>query len=111
MNGEPSTHQDRAAHLEEKLGTLVDQINEGYGEALLEQVMHRLEITVREFQNEIDQLVERLKVNAATKEELLERIRRQAVVSGQTELGLEAGPEEEIPEWERRLAELERTAS
>ena len=110
MNGDTSTHPDREAYLQEKLASLVEQVNEGYGEALREQMIHRLELTVRDFQAEIDLLVERLKHNAATKEELLERIKHPARTAGPSDLSAEAGPSEEVPEWERRLAELENSA-
>ncbi|UCD38935.1 MAG: hypothetical protein JSW54_05510 [Fidelibacterota bacterium] len=107
MNGETSTHPDRATYLEEKLETLVQQVDEGYGKALLEQLIHRMEITVREFLAEIDLLVERLKDNAAAQEALLGRIKGQDMAGKPIGPGPSVKPEEEIPEWERRLMELE----
>ncbi|MFC1484314.1 hypothetical protein ACFL4U_01345 [Candidatus Neomarinimicrobiota bacterium] len=110
MNSDTSLQLDRAVYLEEKLNTLVELISEGYGESILEQLILRMEMTVREFQSEIDLMVERLKENAATQEELLERIKKQELAASQTELRFVGGAEEEVPEWERKLAELERSA-
>jgi hypothetical protein len=110
MNSDSSSQLDRAAYLEEKLNTLVELISEGYGESILEQLILRMEMTVREFQSEINLMVERLKENAATQEELLERIKKQELAASQTELRFVGGAEEEVPEWERKLAELERSA-
>lgn len=111
MNSDSSSNLDRAAYLEEKLNTLIELVDEGYGESILEQLILRMEMTVREFQSEIDRMVERLKENAATQEELLERIKKQEIAASQTELRFVGGVEEEVPEWERKLAELERTAN
>ncbi|UCH11182.1 MAG: hypothetical protein JSU61_04650 [Fidelibacterota bacterium] len=110
MNGDTSTHPDREAYLEEKLNGLVEQVDEGYGKALLEQMIHRMEITVNDFLAEIDLLVERLKHNAATQEELLGRIKHPDRAAGPSDLSVEGSAGEDIPEWERRLAELEESA-
>ena len=92
------------------MNNLVEQVNEGYGEALLEQLIHRMELTVQEFVAEIDQLVERLRYNTDTQEELLGRLKRKDIIAGPTSLAPQVISEEEIPEWERRLADLERSA-
>jgi hypothetical protein len=110
MNGDTTTHPDREAYLKEKLNALVEQVDEGYGEALLEQMIHRMEMTVREFLAEVDLLVERLKHNAATQEELLGRIRHHDRAIEPSDLPTEGGPGEDLPEWERRLSELEGSA-
>ena len=110
MNRDTSTRQERSAHLEEKVNNLVEQVNEGYGEALLEQLIHRMELTVLEFVAEIDQLVERLRHNTDTQEELLGRLKRKDIIAGPTGLAPQVISEEEIPEWAQRLADLERSA-
>ncbi|MFB0517181.1 MAG: hypothetical protein ACETWG_11345 [Candidatus Neomarinimicrobiota bacterium] len=110
MNGETSTRPDRAVYLQEKVNTLVEQVDEGYGEALLEQLIHRMEITVREFVAEIDLLIERLRHSAATQEELLGKIKQRELVTGPAAYTPQVSPEEEVPEWERRLADLEGSA-
>lgn len=94
----------------ERVQTLVDQVDEGYGKALIEQLMQRLDLAARDFASEIDVLVERLKRNAATQEELRDRIRQR-----DSDQGLEALPvadlgDDEITEWEKRLANLEESA-
>ncbi len=107
MNANPPTQPDQRAHLDEKVSALVEQVDEGYGKALLEQLLRRMELTVKDFTNEIDQLVERLKHNADTQEELLGKIKRKSIITGPAELASEDISAEDIPEWERRLADLE----
>ena len=106
MNGNASTRQEQLAHLDEKVTNLVEQVSEGYGETLVEQLIHRMELTVREFAAEVDQLVERLRHSADTQEELLGRIRRKDVIAGPSDLIPQVISEEELPEWEQRLANL-----
>jgi len=110
MNGDTSTPQERLACLNEKVNTLVVQVDEGYGEVLLEQLIHRMELTVRDFVIEADGLVERLKQNANTQEELLGKIKSQDIIAGPAGLIPQVSPEEEVPEWEQRLADLEKSA-
>jgi len=109
MNANPPTQPDQQAHLDEKVAALVEQVDEGYGKALIEQLIRRMELTVRDFTSEIDQLVERLKHNADTQEELLGKIKRKSIITEPAELTSEDISDEDIPEWERRLADLERS--
>ncbi|MBA7595020.1 MAG: hypothetical protein GH143_05705 [Calditrichaeota bacterium] len=109
MNGNTSTRQERLAYLNEKVNALVVQVDEGYGEVLLEQLIHRMELTVRDFVIEADGLVERLKQNANTQEELLGKIKSQDIIAGPAGLIPQVSPEEEVPEWEQRLADLEKS--
>lgn len=95
---------------QEKVQSLVDQVNEGHGRALIEQLVQRLDMTAQDFTAEISGLVERLKRNAATQEELRNRIRQQEPEQG---LAIQPGSDlgdDEITEWEKRLARLDESA-
>ena len=88
----------------------MDQVDEGYGKALIEQLMERLELAAHDFADKIDELVDRLKRNSATQEELRDRIRQR-----DSEERLEATTaadlgDDEITEWEKRLANLGESA-
>ena len=107
MNGDSPSGQDSAVHFQERVTAVVEHVDEGYGQALLEQLIRRLELTSREFEAEIDNLVERLRHNAATREELLERVRQQHANQLETGVAGLVSQEDDVPEWERRLAELE----
>ena len=107
MNGDDPTPQEQSMHLSERIAGLVEHVNQGHGAALIEQLLHRMELTVRDFVSEADQLVERLKQSAETQEALLGRIKRKYDFSGPPGLTPPEISEEEVPEWERRLADLE----
>ena len=107
MNEDASARSNQAAYIEEKVEALVDQVDVGYGMALIEQLIQRLEITTKEFLAEVEALMDRLKQNAAAQEELLGRIRKSDRAGAQGGPIAEEGPQEEITEWEKRLARLE----
>ena len=88
----------------------MDQVDEGYGKALIEQLMERLDLAAHDFADKIDELVDRLKRNSATQEELRDRSRQR-----DSEERLEATTaadlgDDEITEWEKRLANLGESA-
>ena len=94
----------------ERVQALVDQVDEGYGKALIEQLMQRLDLAAHDFANEIDELVDRLKRNSATQEELRDRIRQRDSEEGpEASTAADLG-DDEITEWEKRLANLEESA-
>ena len=107
MNEEVSPRLDKAVYIKDKVEALVDQVDGGYGMALVEQLLQRMEITAKEFLAEVETLVNRLKQNAAAQEELLDRIRKSERAGAPGDPYAEEGPEEEITEWEQRLARLE----
>ncbi len=107
MNGVISDRSSKASYFQEKAKALVEQVDEGYGEVLLEQMIRRLEMTVREFEAEIDQLIERLRKNAVEYEELMGRIRQKDEAAGLAGLTPQRESTDEVPEWEKRLTELE----
>ena len=96
--------------LEEKLNSLVELVDEGYGRVLVEQLVQRLEITAHEFQYEVEALVEQLRQNAVAQEELLGKIKEQERLEGQAQSAPERSLIEEIPEWEKKLTELEKSS-
>ncbi|MCH7851798.1 MAG: hypothetical protein IIC41_03315 [Candidatus Marinimicrobia bacterium] len=72
--------------------------------------MQRLDLAAHDFADKIDELVDRLKRNSATQEELRDRIRQR-----DSEERLEATTaadlgDDEITEWEKRLANLGESA-
>lgn len=107
MNEGDTSHRDRAVHLEEKVKALAELIDPGYGKALIDQLLRRLEGTTKDFVMEVELLINRLTENAATQEELLERIRKTDLAQEDRDVQPDEEPEEEITEWEKRLARLE----
>ena len=52
-----SKKENREGYLQEKLDDLLDGINSSYGQSLLDELMSRLEITIEDFNKEVDDLM------------------------------------------------------
>lgn len=110
MNKGKTSPQTGVTDPKERVQALVDQVDEGYGKALIEQLMQRLDLAAQDFAEEIDELVDRLKRNSATQEELRDRIRQRDSGEGPDASTAEDLGDDEITEWEKRLANLEESA-
>ena len=101
----------REGYLQAKLDDLLDGINSSYGQALLDELMSRLEATINDFNKEVDGLMGSLKKSSEEKEKLIEKIKagEPPKVEGKSSDQVEAAAEEdgeekrELSEWEKRL--------
>ena len=66
-----SKKENREGYLQEKLDDLLDGINSSYGQSLLDELMSRLEITIEDFNKEVDDLMGSLKKSSEEKEKLM----------------------------------------
>ena len=93
-------------YLMAKINELTDGIAPGYGEAFLEELMGRLEKTVSEFNEEVSDLLESLKVRSAERDEKLKEMMERgddseaepSAVNGDV-----SAAESEMSDWEKRL--------
>ena len=65
----------RNKYLGEKFDDLLTGINETYGKSLLDELVVRLENTIKEFDEEVNQLMVQLKDNMERKEQMLLNIK------------------------------------
>ena len=116
--------EGRKQYLSEKLDDLLEGINDSYGTLLMEELLARLELTVKDFNDEMkvlcDQMVEKEKERQLLMEMLKTTDGLPAPVTGEApttpseSLPAETAyvqpeePEEDIPEWEKKLAKLEK---
>lgn len=61
-------------YLNKKISTLIADISEGYGGALLDELIHRLERTVADFHKEVNLMLDTLKNNSANQRKYLKHI-------------------------------------
>lgn len=102
-----SPEVDRENYLEEKINALTSLVDDGYGQALLNELMIRLEGTTTEFVNEAKNLLEQLRQNAETQEELLDKIKKRESTEALDSILTLGDSEESMTEWEKKLASLE----
>ncbi|MBC8312312.1 MAG: hypothetical protein H8E72_08395 [Candidatus Marinimicrobia bacterium] len=116
--------EGRKQYLSEKLDDLLEGINDSYGTLLMEELLARLELTVKDFNDEMKVLCDQLVTKEKERQQLLEMLKTteglpapspgKAQSAGDTNQSAEpvavelAEPEEDIPEWEKKLAKLEK---
>ena len=116
--------EGRKQYLSEKLDDLLEGINDSYGTLLMEELLARLELTVKDFNDEMKVLCDQLVTKEKERQQLMEMLETtdglptpapdtqqptpdtsEAVDPGHMEI---EEPEEDVPEWEKKLAKLEK---
>ena len=99
----------REGYLQAKLDDLLDGINSSYGQALLDELMSRLEATINDFNKEVDELMGSLKKSSEEKEKLIEKIKAGEPLkvdeksSDPVEEAEDGEEKRDLSEWEKRL--------
>ena len=101
-----SKSEDRKKYLIEKMDDLLLGINVNYGSHLMEELASRLQKTVDEFIEELQDLIGSLKTSNEKKEEILIKIISGEADSPKTSEPEKVEEESEISEWEKRLEGL-----
>ena len=116
--------EGRKQYLSEKLDDLLEGINDSYGTLLMEELLARLELTVKDFNDEMKNLCDQLVTKEKERQQLMEMLKTtdgipapapdaqqstpdtsETVDPGHMEI---EEPEEDVPEWEKKLAKLEK---
>ena len=101
-----SKKEEREGYLQSKLDDLLDGINASYGQALLDELMLRLESTVDDFNKEVDDLMGSLKKSSKEKEKLIQKIKAGESKKSESipvDSKVEDDSPRELSEWEKRL--------
>ena len=119
MSIDLGSKEGRKHYLSEKLDDLLEGINDSYGTLLMEELLARLELTVKDFNDEMKTLCDELVKKEKERQQLLEMLKttdgmpKQSSASKKTKGSLDITPieteipEEDVPEWEKKLAKLE----
>ena len=116
--------EGRKHYLSEKLDDLLEGINDSYGTLLMEELLARLELTIKDFNDEMKNLCDELVKKEKERQQLLEMLKSnngkqesspmptQTTVSDTdpediSHIAIEE-TEEDVPEWEKKLAKLEK---
>ncbi len=93
--------EGRKNYLISKFDDLLVGINETYGKSLMDELVERLENTIKEFNDEVSQMMVQLQENLKRKEQLLQNIKSSNTEPEQPESAPAA--DENISEWEKRV--------
>ena len=116
--------EGRKQYLSEKLDDLLEGINDSYGTLLMEELLARLELTVKDFNDEMKVLCDQLVTKEKERQQLMEMLKTTdglpAPTSSEAPVAQnESQPvetafveteelAEDVPEWEKKLAKLEK---
>ena len=111
----------RKQYLSEKLDDLLEGINESYGTILMEELLNRLELTIKDFNDEMKSLCDQMVKKQEERQHLLEMLRSNAVIPSKTLTikesesadnefvnNIDLDSDEDTPLWEKKLAKLEK---
>ena len=116
--------EGRKQYLSEKLDDLLEGINDSYGTLLMEELLARLELTVKDFNDEIKVLCDQLVTKEKERQQLMEMLKTTDGIPASvpdtqqpmhdTSETVDPGHidieelDEDVPEWEKKLAKLEK---
>jgi len=116
--------EGRKQYLSEKLDDLLEGINDSYGTLLMEELLARLELTVKDFNDEMKVLCDQLVTKEKERQQLMEMLKTTDATPNpvpdiqnpihDTSEPVDPGligiheTDEDVPEWEKKLAKLEK---
>ena len=116
--------EGRKQYLSEKLDDLLEGINDSYGTLLMEELLARLELTVKDFNDEMKVLCDQLVTKEKERQQLMEMLKttdglpvpasggapaaQDASQPAETTFAETEELAEDAPEWEKKLAKLEK---
>ena len=116
--------EGRKQYLSEKLDDLLEGINDSYGTLLMEELLARLELTVKDFNDEMKVLCDQLVTKEKERQQLMEMLKTTDGLPEPASGGAPAAQDasqsvettfveteelgEDAPEWEKKLAKLEK---
>ena len=95
---ELDTPDGRKKYLSEKLDNLLDGINDSYGKILLEELIGRLETTIKDFNDEIVELCSQLSEKEKERQHVIDMMKNEA----------DNSDDEASTDWEKKLEEIEK---
>ena len=111
---------ERKQYLTDKLDDLLEGISESYGTLLMEELIARLELTIKDFNDEMKDLCSQLVKKEKERQQLLDMLKskknnqlttqsQSTGASNQANHSNDLDEEDvDVPEWEKKLAKLEK---
>jgi len=96
---ELDTPDGRKKYLSEKLDNLLDGINDSYGKMLLEELIGRLETTIKDFNDEIVELCSKLSEKEKERQHVIDMMKNE---------DLNSSDKDAATDWEKKLEEIEK---
>ena len=94
-------------YLKEKFDELIDMVGDGYGKPLQDELIRRLEKTVKNFHVEVTDLITTLKEQSKQREDKLKNLFQAEIKS--IDAGTTSESQTELSDWEKKLEEREKS--
>ena len=112
MSIDLDTTEGRKKYLSDKLDDLLDGINDSYGKILLDELIIRLELTVKDFNEEMKVLVDQLVKKEKERQQILEMMKSSESVDLSETVSDDVAQVDvdvsDLSEWEQKLAKIEK---
>ena len=112
MSIDLDTTEGRKKYLSDKLDDLLDGINDSYGKILLDELIIRLELTVKDFNEEMKVLVDQLVKKEKERQQILEMMKSSESVDLSETVADDVAQvdvdDSDLSEWEQKLAKIEK---
>ena len=95
-----STPEGRSSYLNDKLSDLINGVDSTYGNLIFDELLKRIDKTIKDFNTEMDGIFDDLKVNEKKRQTVLLKLRKNKSSDEQQEA------DKEKKEWEQKLLDL-----
>ena len=95
-----STPEGRSSYLNDKLSDLINGVDSTYGNLIFDELLKRIDKTIKDFNTEMDGVFDDLKVNEKKRQTVLLKLRKNKSSDEQQEA------DKEKKEWEQKLLDL-----
>jgi hypothetical protein len=95
-----STAEGRSSYLTDRLSDLINGVDSTYGNLIFDELLKRIDKTIKDFNVEMDEIFDDLKVNEKKRQTMLLKLRKNRSSDAQEEV------DKEKKEWEQKLLDL-----
>ena len=95
-----STAEGRSNYLTDRLSDLINGVDSTYGNLIFDELLKRIDKTIKDFNVEMDGIFDELKVNEKKRQTMLLKLKKNRSSDAQEEA------DKEKKEWEQKLLDL-----
>ena len=95
-----STPEGRSSYLQDSLSDLINGVDSTYGTLIFDELIKRIDKTIKDFNSEMESIFDELKVNEKKRQAILRKLKSNKTLDEQQEA------EKEKKEWEQKLLAL-----
>ena len=95
-----STPEGRSSYLNDKLSDLINGVDSTYGNIIFDELLKRIDSTIKDFNSEMESVFDELKVNEKKRQSVLLKLKKQKTPDEKKE------EDKQKKDWEKKLFDL-----